>query len=56
MFLASQKMTFGNYLYYLMSIYINQQTRQLNLANIFVSTADPNDSPLTIKLESLSTM
>jgi len=37
-----------------MSIYINQLIQQLNLPNIFVSTAHPDSYLLTAKLETLS--
>ena len=37
-----------------MSIYINQLIQQLNLPNIFVSTANPNSYLLIAKLEPLS--
>ena len=38
-----------------MLIYINQLTQQLNLSNIFASTAHPNNYIVTAKLEPLYT-
>ena len=44
---------YENYLYPFVSLYINQLTQRLNLLNIFDSTAHPNNTPLTAKLEPL---